>query len=282
MVTFLEAPLRSRTVGFPESGSDLGCIPEAFPTRMKLKCWHMYTPLRIGLPSDLVPNLRAKALRLSVRTLLRTAKCPEPLCRRLVLPSIAASPACCRKALPLLHRSYRLMRQTKTLPRPRFVGLYPGSLQVLPVPAGSWPFPTLVLQSVLRRLDPYPAASVRCIYPFLPGQLRPHLTRDRFGTRKDPLHYNFSQGSAFRGCSHSLMFRLLNLLDLQVVPTAGRCQGSQAFYTTQDLSRYRTQVVASLHTRLGQLVRRDLHPLDCIVVGCYPSRLRFGFPSVGE
>ena len=71
------------------------------------------------------------------------------------------------------------------------------------------------------------------------------------------------------------MFRLLNLLDLQVVPTAGSRQGSQAFYTTQDLRRYRTQVVASLRTRLGQLVRRDLHPLDCIVVGCYPTRLRF-------
>ena len=89
---------------------------------------------------------------------------------------------------------------------------------------------------------------------------------------KYPLHYNFSQGSVFRGCSHSLMFRLLNLLDLQVVPTAGICQGSQAFYTTQDLRRYRTQVVASLRTRLGQLVRRDFHPLDCIVVGCYPPR----------
>jgi len=197
MVTFLEASLRSRTVGFPESGSDLGCIPEAFPTRMKLKCWHIYTPLRTGLPSDLVPNLRAKAPRLCVRTLLRTAKCPEPLCRRLVLPSVAVSQACCQKALPLLHRSYRLMRQTKTLPRPRFVGLYPGSLQVLPVPAGSWPFPTLVLQSVLRCLDPYPAASVRCVYPFLPGQLRPHLTRDRFGTRETPCTTTSHRGAHF-------------------------------------------------------------------------------------
>ena len=74
------------------------------------------------------------------------------------------------------------------------------------------------------------------------------------------------------------MFKLLNLLDLQVVPTAGSCQGSQAFYTTQDLRRYRAQVVASLRTRLGQLVRRDFHPLDRIVVGYYPPRSRFGFP----
>ena len=105
--------------------------------------------------------------------------------------------ACRRRTLPLLRRSYRLMRQTKTLPRPCFVGLYPGSLQVLPVPAGSWPFPTLVLQSVLRCLDPYPAASVWCVYPFLPRQLRPHLTRNRFGTRNIPCTTTSHRGAYF-------------------------------------------------------------------------------------
>ena len=72
-----------------------------------------------------------------------------------------------------------------------------GLCRLLPVPAGSWPFPTLSLQSVLRCLDPYPAASVRCFYPFLPRQLRPHLTRDRFGTRNTPCTTTSHRGAHF-------------------------------------------------------------------------------------
>ena len=40
MATFPEAPLRSRTVGFPESGSDLGFPSRAFPASARFKRWH--------------------------------------------------------------------------------------------------------------------------------------------------------------------------------------------------------------------------------------------------
>ena len=40
--------------------------------------------------------------------------------------------------------------------------------RLLPVPAGRWPFPTLSPQSVYRRLDPYPAAPLRCFSRFFP------------------------------------------------------------------------------------------------------------------
>ena len=43
--TFPRAPLRSRTVGFPESGSDLGCIHFAFLYIPRFKCWHSYPPI---------------------------------------------------------------------------------------------------------------------------------------------------------------------------------------------------------------------------------------------
>ena len=52
--------------------------------------------------------------------------------------------------------------------------LYAGSL-LSPVPAGKRSFPTLSLQSLYRCKDPYPAASLRCPYPFLPEGLRSHL-----------------------------------------------------------------------------------------------------------
>ena len=164
------------------------------------------------------------------------------------------------------------MRQTKTLPRPRFVGLYPGSLQVAASPCWELALPDVSSTVCVEALGPIPRR-VRPVHLPVSSQTTsasPHEGQVRHA--KYPLHYNFSEGSSFRGCSHSLMFRLLNLLDLPVVPTAGICQGGQAFYTRQDLRRYRTQVVASLRTRLGQLVRRDFHPLDCILVGCYPPR----------
>ena len=49
--TFPQAPLRSRTVGFPEYGSDPGSPLKAFPTMKKLKRWLAYAPLIAGLPA---------------------------------------------------------------------------------------------------------------------------------------------------------------------------------------------------------------------------------------
>ena len=56
------------------------------------------------------------------------------------------------------------------------------SLGRLPhAPAGTRPFPKLSPQSVWRCLDPYPAALLQCSCPFLPAELRPHLTCNKFG-----------------------------------------------------------------------------------------------------
>jgi hypothetical protein len=47
----LQAPLRSRTVGFPEYGSDHGFPLKVFLHMRKLKRWLAYTPLIPSLPS---------------------------------------------------------------------------------------------------------------------------------------------------------------------------------------------------------------------------------------
>ena len=49
--TFPQAPLRSRTVGFPEYGSDPGFPLTAFLNMRKLKRWLASTPLIPSLPS---------------------------------------------------------------------------------------------------------------------------------------------------------------------------------------------------------------------------------------
>jgi hypothetical protein len=64
-------------------------------------------------------------------------------------------------------------------PSPR-LGAWPLVRRVLAgcraVPAGTWPFPTLSLQSLRRCLDPYPAVSPRATRPLPPRKHRPHDT----------------------------------------------------------------------------------------------------------
>ena len=84
-------------------------------------------------------------------------------------------------------------------------------------------------------------------------------------------------GLRFRGCSHSLMFRLPRSLDPQVAPTAEdrSLQGGRAVYTTHSSVGYLPRDVASLRVRHEQLTRLDFHQLDCSLVGCST------FPKVG-
>ena len=91
-----------------------------------------------------------------------------------------------QRELPLLHRSCRLMRQTKFLSPSSVVPITMSLCRLSPVPAGRWSFPTLSLQSLRRCLDPYPAVSSRCSCSLLPRRQRPHLRRHRFGTPNTP------------------------------------------------------------------------------------------------
>jgi hypothetical protein len=91
-----------------------------------------------------------------------------------------------QRVLPLLHRSYWLMRQTKSLPPISVVPNTTGLCRLSPVPAGSWPFPTLSLQSLRRCLDPYPAVFSWCSWSLLPRRQRPHLIRHKFGILNYP------------------------------------------------------------------------------------------------
>ena len=149
---------------------------------------------------------------------------------------------------------------------------------MLLAPAARRPFPTLSPQSLKRSLDPYPAAFPRCAYPFLPQGHRPCVRTETLGTRTDLCKATLAEG-VFRGCSHSLMFRLPNLLGPPVAPTARvRCPlGSRAVYTTQCPSGYPSQAVVSLRVRIGQLTRQDFHLQDCGLVGRYQTPDPFFF-----
>jgi hypothetical protein len=146
---------------------------------------------------------------------------------------------------------------------------------LLPAPAGRGTFPSLSPQSLHRRLDPYPAVPSWCSYPFLSRRQRPRILGNALGTPKHPCNAA-STGNRFRGCSHSLMFRLPCSLGLPAAPTAGSrsTPGGQAIYTTQNSVGCLPRAVASLRVRSGQLTRLDFHQLDCGLDGC-SSRVRF-------
>ena len=232
--TFPQAPLRSHTVGFPECGSDPGYPPTAFPVLRKLKCWRICTPLSaglhagLGLATELLPSLVGST---------RPPGAQSPFARKQVLPPALWCPAPHQRALPLLLRSYRLMRQTKSLP-PALVQPPPvGLCRFSPVPAGRWSFPTLSLRICLYVQGPLPRLLLWCFYPFLPTRHRPSQRCHPVGALQISCFGNFSMVT-FRGCSHLFTFKPVDLLATQVAPTVPPLWtvGSRGFYVPAYLS----------------------------------------------
>ena len=243
---------------------------QAFPCGLKLKCWRTSTPSPPGCPapsSRFQPRMKSSSESGCVLS-LETAECPEPLCPWLALPAHGATSRVASEDITPPSSLIRAHASDQVPPGASVVPRTSGPCRLSPVPAGGWPFPTLSLQSLRRRLDPYPAASLECTCPFLPREHRPHATEDAFGTRNCPCNAT-STGSRISG--------LQSFVYLQA-PTLARppdcihrsifVLGGRAVYTTHRPGGYPFRDVASLRVRLGQLTRLDLHQLDCSLVGC--------------
>src|SRR5215475_1929113 len=113
------------------------------------------------------------------------------------------------------------MRQTKTLSPPRFIALGHESLQVAASPCWELALPDVISSIFLWVLGPVPrrASPVLLLVSSRTTSASPQSKQvRRAGTSHH--HSNFYDGHLFRGCSHSLMFRLPYLLGLQVAPTS--------------------------------------------------------------
>ena len=172
----------------------------------------------MGSTSLLVGLCRSIPVQCPAAGRVTTTANREPLCASNGVTAHALHLGAGRRALPRLHRSYRLMRQTARLPSASVVPVPSGLCRLCRVPAASRPFPTLSLRSLYRRLGPYPATLGRCIYPFLPARPRPLHRVNCIGSWKDPAS-QLCAGAEFRGCNHSLMFRLRYSLGPQSAPT---------------------------------------------------------------
>ena len=124
-----------------------------------------------------------------------------------------------QKTLLFLHSSYGLMRQTESLPTPRFSlvrWVFAGCHQSL---LGNGPS---------RHYLCNPCIGARTLTPQRPfGALARFFPKDygltsgfKGSTRQLSVAMQFQRRGKFRGCSHSFTFRLLCSLGLQVAPTA--------------------------------------------------------------
>ena len=173
---------------------------QAFPCGLRLKCWRTSTPSPPGCPapsSRFQPRMKSSSESGCVLS-LETAECPEPLCPWRALPAHGATSRVASEDITPPSSLIRAHASDQVPPGASVVPRTPGPCRLSPVPAGGWPFPTLSLQSLRRRLDPYPAASLECTCPFLPREHRPHATEDAFGTRNCPCNAT-STGSRISG-----------------------------------------------------------------------------------
>ena len=141
----------------------------AFPNAAMLKCWHTYTPPTLGLHTN-SSQLRGSAYPGSESgDHPGTAKCPEPLCPHVGVTAVGERRlASSRRALPLLHRSYGLMRQTTALRPPPVSLVRPviaGCCQPL---LGNDPSRRYLCQSFRTCSDPYPGCLRGAFARFFP------------------------------------------------------------------------------------------------------------------
>jgi|RhiMetdeSRZDD1v2_1073273.scaffolds.fasta_scaffold328413_2 hypothetical protein len=153
-----------------------------------------------------------------------------------------------RPALPGPHRSYGLMRQTSPLSRPTHDGLVRQSLQVAACPCWEEALPDVFSSISVEVLGPVPRRASSVLLPVSSrrASASPHVQQVR--RAETPAMMATSMTNQFRGCSHSVMFRLPHLLGPQVAPTVEtqRLLGSRAVYATQRTCGYPSRTVVSL------------------------------------
>ena len=120
-----------------------------------------------------------------VRVLLELPSAQSPFARRGVTSHVVMS-APRQRALPRLHRSYGLMRQSSTLLAASVVPSDTGSVQVAVSPCWEKDLPDVISAHLSQRAwTPTPVA-LEVLYPFLPSRHRPSPRSDRVGAPQSP------------------------------------------------------------------------------------------------
>jgi hypothetical protein len=153
-----------------------------------------------------------------------------------------------RPALPGPPCYSGLMRQTSPLSGPTLCGLVPESLQVAACPCWEEALPDVVSSISMEVLGPVPRRASAVPLPVSSRRTSASPYVQEVRRAETPAMMATSMTNQFRGCSHSMMFRLPHLLGPQVAPTveAQSLLGSRAVYTTQRTCGYPSRTVVSL------------------------------------
>jgi hypothetical protein len=140
------------------------------------------------------------------------------------------------------------MRQTSPLSRPTLCGLVRVSLQVAVCPCWDEALPDVLSSICVEVLGPVPRRASAVLLPVTSRKTSASPYVQEVRRAETPAMMATSMTNRFRGCSHSMMFRLPHLLGPQVAPTAEALSllGSRAVYTTQRTCGYPLRTVVSL------------------------------------
>ena len=258
--TFPQAPLRSRTVGFPESGSDLGCPPTAFPYTVELTCWLMSTPAMFGFPVRLGRGYQSSHPGSVSRFSPRPAQCPEPLCTPRVLPPVPCRLAARQPALPHLPRAYGLMRQSEILLVPRCYPRPPDLCRRCQPRLDVGPSQCYRYRSVPTCLDPYSGCLQGAYTRFFPCSIGlPHgRTGSALGLNPDS---DFRRGLAFGAAViHSCSDPPVCSPPWPLLPSHPSMSGSRGFYVRAYHGSLPLRAADMLTVYTGQLTVPGLTP----------------------
>jgi hypothetical protein len=172
----------------------------------------------------------------------------EPLRPLGVFPRRGSCPPRPRPALPGPPRSYELMRQTSPLSRPTHDGWVRQAVQVAACPCWEEALPAVISSLWVEVRGPVPRRASSVLLPVSSrrASASPHVQQVR--RAETPAMMATSMTNRFRGCSHSVRFRLPHLQGSQVAPTveAQRLLGSRTVYATHRTCGYPSRTVVSL------------------------------------
>ena len=201
-----------------------------------------------------------------------TTKCPESLCLMSALPSSGRRVPPPPRTLLLVHRSYRLMRQSRVALL--YFGFWPRSWslrRLLPAPAATGILPTLFLRILPQMPEPIPRRFAECVCLVLP-QHSSAFPIIRLGRLPASFREHDFSRVDFRGCSYFIMFRPPSLLASQIVPTAASFPAGQPrlFTSEQNVRRYLRTHRTCYPPDYRQLAERELSSRKIrSLVGCY-------------
>jgi hypothetical protein len=176
------------------------------------------------------------------------------------------------RALPPRHRSYWLMRQTKSLP-PVPVPFADGSVQVVANPCWEMALPDVISEFLVQVLGSIPRDVLLVRLPVSSQETTASHLVARVSHIACSRQCSFSRGADFEAAIIHSCSGPYTRSTSRLHPPQDRTSisGGQALYTTQNSVGYLPRAVVSLRTRFGQLVRLVFHKLVSCLVFCYSS-----------